>query len=527
MKKAPLDSVALSLSVLIENNQAEAALNLLQRQLEATRTHQQAQQLLDLLKQLPPSHLRQPRGQELYLQTLCRAREAKAILAWSEGNSIPGSLQVYRAWALVREKQYTAALELLESISPGPTLDYGLLYRTLGEVLFRLGQADWQTTFERSRLYLQGVSLGRSLLDQGSFLNESGQRAAARICWSEALAHLREDPYYLAWARNSLGYSLLKDGPQEAEEHLLEAVRISRQAAAQEMRCRALSGLGAVRRGLGELERALSSYQQAAKAPGDVADHQLAVWGWGHTLRLMGRKEEALAKLVEARQLDPRESWIQADIAAVQAMLGEPLKAQASLQEVEQWGERSSIVRRVVEAEIARLRGRPDAARIHLEPLEATNLWVREELGCFPQLALIAGLASKSGPARYRVEVKPYGLLEVRVNGRAVPLPAVSKAGELLVFLLAQGKQASLEALTEQLSAKNKNRRKALWENIDKLRKALGWADSLQNRGKVYQLDPQAEWICSLESPLDQTQEFMPGYYSEWIEEWRQRLLVI
>jgi len=123
----------------------------------------------------------------------------------------------------------------------------------------------------------------------------------------------------------------------------------------------------------------------------------------------------------------------------------------------------------------------------------------------------------------------------VRVNGRPVPIPAVSKMGELLVFLLVHGKQASLELLLDRLgNPRSKNPRKALWENIDKLRKALGWKDSVKDCGGVYSLDPRVEWICDLEpkgnpfpSAEDPSQIFMPGYYSEWVEEWRQQWLVV
>jgi hypothetical protein len=46
----------------------------------------------------------------------------------------------------------------------------------------------------------------------------------------------------------------------------------------------------------------------------------------------------------------------------------------------------------------------------------------------------------------------------------------------------------------------------------------------------MYTLDPESEWVFPTEPPLDhqgQMLEFMPGYYSNWIEEYRQQWNVI
>lgn len=532
-----MELISISLEGLLENNRTEAAISLIKSQFDRCQTYHQAEQLLGLLDKLPADFAQQPAAQQIYLQTLCRARKPRRILEWFEQNGGSGSLLVYRAWALVRENHYAEALQLLEAVRGEPTLDWGIFYRSKGEALFWLGESHWQEVLEQARPHLKGAALGRMLVDLGGFLNARDQRAAARVCWAEALGYLEDDPYYLAWIHNSIGYSLLKDQPVQAERHLLEAVRISKKDGAKAFRSKAQAGLGAVRRGLGEWERALYCYQQAYKAVGDGKDRQLALWGWGHTLRLMGRVEEGLARLNQALQLNPREVWIEADLAAAYLMLGESQRLEESLprlwayQQAQQLGERGRIVRQILEAEVARRAGDVEQAQQQLAGLERHNLWVQEELGCFPMLARLVDALPEAASRRYRVEVKPFGRLEVRVNGRPVLLPAVSKAGELLVFLLANGREASLEVLLDRLAdPNNKNPRKALWEVIEKLRQALGWKDSLRSCGGVYALDPQTEWLCSLEPPLShdgQLQEFMPGYYNEWIAEWRQQWLVV
>lgn len=527
MKKIPLEEAKLSLGALLETGKIDTAIGLLHSLLGWASTHQQVAKLPGLFSECSSTALAQhPSFSRLYAQALCRAREPEQLLCFLEGVVSSPQLVVYRAWALVRLGQPRAALDWLEALPADTELDFGLLWRTKGEAEFRLGHADWQASFERSRQHLSGVSLGRSLLDQGRFLNESGRRGAARACWSEALAHLRDDPYYLAWAHNSLGFSLIKDQPGEAERHLLEAVRISRQAAARGFRCRALSGLAAVRRAVGEPERALSSYREAVKAPGDGDDHQNALWGYGHTLRLLGRVEEALARLLEAYEMNPEERWLQADIAAAHLMLGDRKGASESLAQVEKWGERSDILRTVVEAEILRQDGNWRAVKRRLSSLPSDNLWVREELGCFPELRQHTSIGGFTPLQKYRVEVNPYGPLEVWVNGRAVPLSPTGKPGELLVFLLTHGNAASLERLIDRLcDDKLKDRRKALWEHVKALRLALGWRGSVQSVGRVYRLDPEAEWTCLEETPPLGSKEFMEGHYSDWILE-RRPLIV-
>lgn len=521
----PLEPLALSLSALLEHQHLEAATRLLQQQFNQAQTHQQAEQLLGLFESALSDLLQYPSVQKLYLQTLCRARQPQKILLWLEGNSVDQPLRLYQGWALVRLERYTEALEVLHTIEGQTDMDWGVYFRSKGEALFYLGRDDWQGVLEQSRPYLDGAALGRMLLDLGGFLNESGQRPAARVRWAEALAYLQHDPYYLAWAHNSLGYSLINDQPQQAEQHLLDAVRISQKQGAKTFGCKALSGLAAFRRGLGEWERALQGYQQAHKAPGDALDKQLALWGYAHTLRLMGRLEQALGKLTEAVKLNPAEAWMFADIAAAQLMLGEVELAKRSLEQSQNWRERSGrleIVRRVIRAEMARLGGDSKAAREHLEGLQPQHLWVREELNCFPQLKQLLGQPEPTHTQQYRVQVQTYGMLEVWVNGRAVPINPTGKVGELLVFLMLHGNAASLERLTDRLSRDDiKNKRKALWELVNLLRLALGWRESVQSRRGGYVLDPKAEWVVLEEPQPLNSRELMEGHYSDWILERR------
>lgn len=527
--KIALEDAQISLAALVEARRISVAAGLLETLLHQAKTHQDADLVVSLFALLPPSWLcQEPSLQQLYALALCRSRKPGLLLAYLDTLAPPlaPGLETYRAWALLREGRYEEAYQRLEAIQDPTLADPGLYWRTRAEVLFRLGREGWQEAFRRARGYLSGAALGRSLVDEGGLLYLSGQRSAARVTWAEALAHLEEDPYYLAWARHSLGISLLKDRPEEAEQHLLEAARLSRKAVAREFQARALCGLGAVRRSLREWDRALSCYQQATRAACERDDQQEAWWGYAHTLRLLGRVEEALAYLLRALALDlaPEVSWLNADIAAARLMLGDRAGAQESLSRATRLCERGQIVRAVVQAALHQQQGALEEARKLLSTLDPANLWVQEEVHCFPQLKGYLSLANAQPQPGHCVEVNPYGSLEVRVNGRPVPISPTGKPGELLVFLLENGKSASVEHLLDQLYGASRahlsRSRKALWANAEKLRQALGWKNSLRISHGIYQLDPAAEWIYR-DQPSSCDEEFMVGHYSNWIQERR------
>lgn len=527
-----LELLGANLEALAEQGRADLALQLLQNANEQHQTYHQTERFLRLLEGVPEPLRQEQVFQRIYLQTLARARKPKDVLAWFESNTPADGLHLYRAWALLQFNQNQQALEVLQSLCEASVPDKGLYYRCLGMAMGRLKQAGWQKCFEQARAHLQGNALGRMLLDYGWHFYASGQHTQAHAIWAEALIYLENDPYYLAWTHSNIGYLLLKNEPGKAERHFLEALRISQKKAARGFRSRALLGLGIVRRMFAELQRALQAYQEAYKAKGDTDDTQLALWGWGHTLRLMGQVEEGLAKLLQAHRINPEVRWLELDIAAAYLMLGhlEYLEQNLPYLRTIPLRDRDKIVLGILEAEWLRRKGDLAQAKARLASVETNNLWFREELSCFPLLASAIQGTEPSLRASYRVEVNPYGRLQVRVNSRPVLLPAVSKAGELLVFLLIKGGSASLEVLLDQIATPGKNPRKALWEVVNSLRMALGWKDSVRSTGRMYTLDPESEWVFPTEPPLDhqgQMLEFMPGYYSNWIEEYRQQWNVI
>jgi tetratricopeptide (TPR) repeat protein len=358
-------------------------------------------------------------------------------------------------------------------------------------------------------------------LEEGNVFWLQGELGAARGCWSEALAHLRDDPYYIAWVHYNLGIVLQPNQPVQAEPHLLKAEQLSHQKSARKFRSRALCGLGVVRQGLGEWQRALFSYERAILAEGDATDHREALWRKGHLLRMMGQASEALALFQQALDKLPA-AWLHADLAAARLMLGDIQGAQRELQQANDLGARGRLLVQVVQAELARQAGQA----VWLDSATPGG-WLKDEVHCFPRLfaqlkaeGLEVEASLKKG---LQVEVRAAGVLQVRVNGREVELP--SKPGELLVRLLESEGSEALDFLLDDLYPQyglDRARRanQALWETADQLRQILGWEDSIQNLGKAYRLDPQTHWEYDIPKlVIPGNHRFLQGVRSRWVRE--------
>jgi tetratricopeptide (TPR) repeat protein len=531
--KTPLTDLEATLQQLVHTGRLELATRTLATVFEQARTLEAQRRVVSALFPLiPRSWLRaNPQAAELYAQALCRVREPEELLAFCQEAGVSSPMMgLYRAWALARLGRSEEAREGLEALDEAGLSDRGLYWRSLAEVRARLGLPGWEEAFARARRHLAHEALGRCLIDEGNCLYDAGRVPAARTRWSEALAYLRSDPYYLAWAHYNLGISALNT-PAEAEGHLLEAEQLSRKPAARAIRARALCGLGAARRILGEWPRALACYDEALRAAREADDRQQALWGLGHTSRLSGRPAEALGYFQQALELEvPSSGWLYADVAATRLLLGDEEGAREAVGRAAHLKERGRFLVAVVRAELARRRGEA----VRLEGFKLPSLWSREEALCFPEL--FARL-TPAGPVleprtQARVEVWVAGLLRVKVNGRPVPLKPTGRPAELLAFLLeGEGEQsmdALLEALYPQAPATPEGRRqayKSLWENVAKLRRALGWPHSVRSEGGSLRLDPEAHWVYDMDDPAARAKGlFLEGIYSNWVQERRQQL---
>lgn len=486
---------------------------------------------------LPTDFLRQhPEVAGLYARTLCGARMHQTLLDLTDSLHLPqptrARMQLFRSWALLRTRRTTEALALLQAIeSELEPEDRGLWLRFRADALAYLNQPGWTEVFAQARQCLRGGALGRCLMDWGNHHFRLGEVGLARSLWAEALAHLTHDPYYLAWLHHSLGITVLHTRPTEAERHLLQAVEVSKHKEAEEFRARALCGLGAVRRVLGEWDRALFSYQQAARVASEPDDLQEAYWGMGYAYRLSGRPAEAMGCFWKAHAAEPADT-LYVDIAITYLMLGNPGGAEAALSQALQIAGRDAVKAQLARAELARQQRQTATLEAVLKTLDWRQPWLHEERYCLPALFAEAKRRgyldlprSKAKPPL--VEVRAYGLLQVRVNGREIPLAPTSRAAEVLVLLLEHGGEATLDQLAEQLYPEKPNRRQAgqaIWPHLERLREALGWEGSVRAANGTYRLDPQARWHYNLQKPGKKRGQFLEGIYSNWVQARREEL---
>lgn len=470
-------------------------------------------------------------------ETLTFTREARAHLS----GAALASVLAYEAWALTHSGEHEQALSMVEHLLPllsGPML--GIAWRARGQAQAALGHADWRAAFSQARGHLDGRALGTCWLEEGSLLERAGDPVRARAAWREGLLLLEHDAYYTAWLQHALGLSCLRQALPEAEDHFLVLQRLAGRAQVAQFRARALCGLAATRRALGEWGRAEAAYRQAIKVAGEEDDQRQAWRGLGHTQRLAGKPELALEALLRATRVtdgDRRtgQSWVFADVAAAHAQCSHLNEARAALERTGDLegedAERAAIVR----AELARRAGDEAQALQELGVLSPGTLWVREERECFPELFALLSPAARpaplSRPPLTRVEVRALGTLTVYVNGRQVPLGATGRPGELLVFLLERGGRAPTKVIADELypgSALDTRRAgRAVWALARKLRDVLGWEASVRFGGGGYALDPTAQWWYDVREALvrgEPTPAFLTGVCRPWAEERAQEL---
>jgi tetratricopeptide (TPR) repeat protein len=475
----------------------------------------------------------------MYARALAMNTRNETLLEFSaevlgrHGMAKAASIAVQRAGPLIELQSFEEARKTLEDAIPYLQGDLlGTAFSRLGLTLFHLGEP-WQPAYERARTSLSGEELGRALLNEGYCLAQSGRGIDARNAWLEALPLFRSNPRLLAWVRYNLGISALRDLDPEAERYFLEADRLTRKPQAAGLRSQTLNGLGGSRRVLGEWSRAESCYREALRIATDAHDRKEAYLGLARTLRLARRHVEALEVLEFALHDETFEqTLLRVSHAMVFLALGQPERARDSLGRVGTLvSESDKWLERIARAELARQDGQLDEAVSLLDGLPVASLHAREEAGAFPLLFNLLESAEKPVPAPLKyagqtvVRVTARGVLEVRVNGRGVPIAPSGRVGEFLVYLLEQGGVASLEVIGDALYAgdlsapDHKRIRQTVWKLVKGLRDALGWQDSVRSLRGAYRLDPDAIWeydVAEARALGRFDGPFLEGVYSDW-----------
>jgi tetratricopeptide (TPR) repeat protein len=438
-------------------------------------------------------------------------------------------LLAHRAWALLQRRDYEPALALIERcVHLG--LEIGLARRLRAQALAALRRDGWREAFAQARMSLEGRALGLCLLEEGVWLAHDGDERAALHCFSAALLRFDDDAHYRAWLTYNLGVLCLRSLLPETEAYFLELQRLSTHQDAKPFEARALCGLGAYRRALGEWDRAEAAYRRATTlAAADQDDLQQAWRGLGLTLRMRGLPRQAFDPLLRALGAQPAKPWIHVELAALHAQLGEDAEVNGCLERAGPLNGEDFDRAQIVRAALKHQSGDHAGALEVLRDLGPKRLWVREEASCFPELFALLGTDAPAALPRSSTTVEVYacGVLRVTVNGRAVGLGPTGLAGQLLVLLLEQPDHAqSVSYLLEHIYGRDsRTKAQALSAVARELRRALGWEQSINAPRKAYRLDANVTWHYDAHekrSRNEAIEAFLEGVEADWVDDVRR-----
>jgi tetratricopeptide (TPR) repeat protein len=184
----------------------------------------------------------------------------------------------------------------------------------------------------------------RYLLERGRTFNSAGDKAAARPlflqAWELGRAGGEED-----LAIDAAHMVAIVEGGEKAlawNERALAMAENARDPAARRWRASLLNNVGVELKELGRYDEALGHFERALAAyeeRGDARTIRIARWMVANTLRLLGRRDEALTmqlaldrELTAAGDVDP---YVLEELAALYDACGEPEKARAYAQRLE------------------------------------------------------------------------------------------------------------------------------------------------------------------------------------------------
>lgn len=507
---------------LIHQEQWEAAYLHGRRALEKARSGAHAGQLLHLFGQVPDERRLRAPWAPLMALTAFRASAPETCEAHLQ--ACPEGQGALRAWLLMLRDDFEGALRESEVSLIGAQA--GIAWRMRAWALVRLGTPGWEDAYREAVRHNEGRQRGLCLLQLGAFLSYAGREAEARAAYAEAFPFFKHDPEMRANAAYNVGTACLRLRQFDAAERAYgEAMTAACQPAGVRMLSRAWCGLGHVRRARAEFPRALHAYDMAqtkAIEPDDVAQ----AWrGKVHTLRLVGRLDEALATLYEGLELlgRPAVHGLYADLAALQAMLGDAVGAERSLGQVPAGQAEEAQRARVVRAELARWQGRPEVAAELLRGLSDDALWTAEEARLFPDLFALIGVHAAPAPP-VRVQVCADGPVRACLNDLPLPLPSASPAASLLALLAWHGGSVAVERILEWVTLPGRTprlRRQNLSRALVDVRAVLGWPGAVQTDGRTLRFDDHLR-CDALRLPV-RAEDFCAGLEDEWVREWREQ----
>jgi tetratricopeptide (TPR) repeat protein len=420
-------------------------------------------------------------------------------------------LVVMRAFALICAGAYRDVQSSLQAVlSQLEGYWLGVAHQRLLWAAHRLHEP-WDHHVLEARACLQDRALGLMLLDAATCAYSEHRDALAHSFALEALEFLAGDAYHATWANLQIGLNLLRETDPTAETYFRTALALTQQSAAHPLRAKALASLGALRRVQGEWRIALELYRRAeqfAMKDSDALELLGIRLNAARTLRLAGRPEESIERLLEALAASPQHAdALRLELSAAYLRVGRDDAARAALERIEAVFGADVYLRTMLEAELWRRSGRVEEARNRLERVPMTTRVTREESRQFPDLFdLIPDLEARPIPLEYPertvVRVLKTSNLQVFVNDRSLegfeedtqdvaaflhllrtPNTRV-KTDDLAVALFALEDIEQLETEFRDLTNKI----------VARLRHKLGYAESVRQDRRSYWLDPDTTW---------------------------------
>lgn len=485
----------------------------------------QAGRVLRLCLQVPDEQRLTPSWAALLAYTAFRASDP----AWCAAHLAAGppGLDALQAWVLLCEDRPEEALEFSERGLHGDGSGEltGVAWRMRAWAVASLHRPGWDAAFREAAAHNHGRQRGIALLQLGGYLSYAARDAEARSAYAEAAPHFTHDPELRAIAHYNVGTACLRLHELDAAERAYqEAMRWASKPAGLPVLARAWSGLGHVYRAAHELSRALQAYELSQVKATEADDVYQAWRGKAHTLRLMGRHDEALWTVQEAleRLGLPERHALYADLAAIQMTVGDEAGARLSLSRVVEGQEEERQRALIVQAELARRAGQPDRARTLRADLTPGALWTLEEMRLLPELSALLGWQAPP-PAPPRLQVEAAGPLRAFLNGRPLELRPLAPSASLLALLVWRGGSLAVHSALDLVTFTGhdlRRRRQNLSRTVVKLREVLGWPGALQSENGTLRLDPQLR-LEPLGLP-ERPEDFCAGLEDPWIEHWRE-----
>jgi hypothetical protein len=516
-----------------------------------------------------------PALQLLYARSLSGCRDIPALLDFTQSLDYDITSEQYpelmleRVFALMFSQELHKTLHILRELIPkltGRALGQG--YRRLGWLLYEAGadEHDFQPStplehgylaFEQAAHILKGRDLGLCFIDWANQIRKTDLEKAKALLL-EAITYLTQDIYHTAMIYYNLGEWWI-DTPatranrlenqqivQNAIMNFEKCEEATKKQAASHFRSRGLHARATVHRLGWNFKLAAEFYAKAERAAqlADIVeqdDVRAARWSQARMLRLQGKHDEAIVKIIEAEKDKLATNDLMAlEAAAAYLLQGNNAEAERLLNRPRPSLHRHQQLKLILNAELARRYEDEQAMLSFLDHLDWHSVVVREEQLCFAELlgqntthAGVIPQGSRHGRTT-EVVVVACGAFSVTVDGRAIDLSPDSDLAALLILLLEgrHGREQLAEYLYRDPEMENsrqqpQNPQKSLSNLVSNLRKRLGWQQSIRSHGGQYTLDPDTIWHYDAQkarSSKTPKPDFMSHLYREWALEIRQEL---